>query len=82
MEEILIDSPRVGCLASASDRMLEEEPSYEDDGHHWDRYDEVPFDAGIIREGVNIHAEEADHEGQWQEYEGNPAEPPHAGIEL
>ena len=82
VEKVLIDPTRVRCLPSASNRMLEEEPSYEDDGHHWDRYDEVPFDAGVIREGVNIHAKEADHERQWQENEGNPAEPPHAGIEL
>ena len=62
--------------------MLEEEPCYEDDGHHWNCYDEVPFDAGVIREDVNIHAEEADHERQREENEGNPAEPPHAGVEL
>ena len=37
---------------------------------------EVPFDARIIPERVDVHAKCADKERQWQEKECDPAETP------
>ena len=57
-------------------------PEDQNSEHEWDGGDEEPFDAWIARKSVDVHAEEAYREREWEEYEGDPGKSPHACAEL
>ena len=43
---------------------------------------EIPLDGRLIGKQIHIHPEEAREERQGEEDEGDPAEPPQAGVEF
>lgn len=64
VEHGFVDAALVGGLPLAGEDVLDEVPGDEDDDHHGDDGDEVPFYAGVGLERVHVHAEEGADEGQ------------------
>jgi hypothetical protein len=58
------------------DQIPEHQPAPQNQQHHRRRNDEIPLQRRTPLERVDIHAEEASEEGQREENEGDPTQPP------